>query len=94
MLILLIIMLFGFLRGSKKSIFGGEEAAQGGGSTRGGKPKMTPHDVHGHKKSELVMWLPNLPKFQKKATNRQTDTQTDPLLYISKIYNISRTFDR
>ena len=30
MLILLIIMLFGFLRGSKKSIFGGEEAAQGG----------------------------------------------------------------
>ena len=79
MLILLIIMLFGFLRGSKKSIFGGEEAAQGGGSTRGGKPHMTPLHVHGHWASvgsELVMWLPNLPKLNKKATNKHTNTQT------------------
>ena len=47
--------------------------------------QMTPHYVRGHWApivSELVMWLPKLPKLKKWTTNRHTD----PLLYISKIY--------
>ena len=52
---------------------------------------MTPIYVHGHWASvgsELVMWLPNLPKFRKKVTDRHTNTQTHNYS-ISKIGKIA-----